>query len=357
MTEVPAKTILAVDDSRGNLDVVKAILAPTHIVKAAISGKMALKIVEKQKPDLILLDILMPEMDGYEVCRRLKENPETRDIPVIFLTAQDQTTDEAKGFELGAADYIHKPFSPSILKARVGTHLALRHHMQVSEKARANLSRYFSPKLVEELATRDEPLGEVRRQDVAVLFADIVGFTRISEALTPERVMALLRDYHARIEKAVFEHDGIMEKFIGDAALAIFGAPHRGERDATNALSCALAMLNGLEDLNAERTAQGQMAIRMGIGLHYGPAVMGDIGTERNMAFAVIGDTVNTGSRLEALTRNLSCEIVASDTIVEAARNETSGEADALLNGFAPGRPQELKGRVEKVSVWTYSKR
>jgi len=276
---------------------------------------------------------------------------------VIFLTAQGQTADETRGFDLGAADYIHKPFSPPILRARVATHLALRQHMEELEKARANLSRYFSPKLVEELATRDEPLGEGRRQVVAVLFADIVGFTRISEASTPEGVLALLRAYHARNENAVFEHDGIMEKFIGDAALAIFGAPERGERDATNALSCALAMLDGLEDLNAERTAKGQEAIRMGIGLHYGPAVMGDIGTKRNMAFAVIGDTVSTGSRLENLTRNLSCEIVASDTFVEAIRNEMSGEADALLNGFVPGKPQELRGRSKKISVWTCSKR
>jgi adenylate cyclase len=355
MTELTKKTILAVDDAREILAAVRGILAPTHTIKAVRDGEMALKIVEKQKPDLILLDILMPKMDGYEVCRRLKENPETRDIPVIFLTAQDQTTDEAKGFELGAADYIHKPFSPSILKARVGTHLALRHHMQVSEKARANLSRYFSPKLVEELSTRDEPLGEVRRQDVAVLFADIVGFTRMSEALTPEAVMALLRSYHACIENAVFEHDGIMEKFIGDAAVAIFGAPNRGEHDATNALTCALAMLRELEYLNVERISREQEAIQMGIGLHYGPAVMGDIGTERNMAFAVIGDTINTGSRLETLTRELSCDIVASDTLIDEVRKELREGADTQLKGFSAREPQKLKGRSAKVSVWTYS--
>jgi adenylate cyclase len=346
---------LAVDDAPENLDAVKGILVPTYTVKAAINGKMALKIVEKQKPDLILLDVLMPEMDGYEVCRRLKENPETKDIPVIFLTGQDQTADEAKGFELGAADYIHKPFSPPILRARVGTHLALKQHMEALERARINLSRYFSPKLVDELANRDEPLGEVRRQDVAVLFADIVGFTRISEALTPEGVMALLRDYHACIENAVFEHDGIMEKFIGDAALAIFGAPDSSERDATNALSCALAILRGLRDLNAERTSQEQDAIRLGIGLHFGPAVMGDIGTERNMAFAVIGDTINTGSRLEVLTRDLSCEIVASDTLIVRVRRELNEGASTLLNGFAAREPQKLRGRSKKVSVWTYS--
>ena len=135
--------------------------------------------------------------------------------------------------------------------------------------------------------------------------------------------MALLRSYHAFIENAVFEHDGIMEKFIGDAALAIFGAPERGEHDATNALSCAIAMLRGLENLNAERESRGLEAIQMGIGLHYGPAVMGDIGTERNMAFAVIGDTINTTSRLEALTRNLSCDIVASDLLVDTVRRES----------------------------------
>ena len=137
MTDLRKKTILAVDDARGNLDVVKAILSPAHTVKAAISGKMALKIVEKQKPDLILLDIMMPEMDGYEVCRLLKEDPGTRDIPVIFLTAKDQTMDEAKCFEMGAADYIHKPFSPPILLASVATHLSLRKKLEDLEKAYA----------------------------------------------------------------------------------------------------------------------------------------------------------------------------------------------------------------------------
>lgn len=355
MTEGTKKVILAVDDAPENLDVVKSILTPTHVVRAAVNGKMALKVIEKQKPDLILLDILMPEMDGYEVCRTLKEDPETRDIPVIFLTAQDQTTDEAKGFGLGAADYIHKPFSPSILKARVETHLALRDHMKALERARANLSRYFSPKLVNVLASRDQALGEVRRQNVAVLFADIVGFTQMSEALTPEEVMALLRPYHACLETVVFEHDGTMEKFIGDAALAIFGAPDRGEQDATNALSCAFALLRGLQDLNAERISRQQKAIRIGIGLNFGPAVMGDIGTERNMAFAVIGDTVNVGSRLEALSRKLSCEIVASDSLIAEVRREMTPAADSLLKGFVASEPQELRGRVKKVSVWTYS--
>jgi sigma-B regulation protein RsbU (phosphoserine phosphatase) len=136
MTDKPAKpVILAVDDTPENLDVVKGILASEYTVKAAINGPMALKIVEKQKPDLILLDVMMPGMDGHEVCSRLKANPATQDIPVIFLTAMDQTSDEAHGFSLGAADYIAKPVNPPILEARVKTHIALKESMDELQKA------------------------------------------------------------------------------------------------------------------------------------------------------------------------------------------------------------------------------
>ena len=120
-------TVLAVDDTPENLDVVKGILADDYHVKAAVNGQIALKIAQSQAPDLILLDIMMPEIDGYEVCRQLKENPITRDIPVIFLTAKGETADEAEGFALGAADYILKPVNPPLLKARVSTHLSLIH--------------------------------------------------------------------------------------------------------------------------------------------------------------------------------------------------------------------------------------
>ena len=143
MSEEPGKkqTILAVDDTPENLHIVKSILVPEYAVKAAVNGKMALKIAEAQQPDLILLDIVMPEMDGYEVCRALKSNPATKGIPVIFLTAKDETEDEAKGFELGAADYILKPVSPSILTARVKTHLTLKSKMEQLEAAYAIIKR------------------------------------------------------------------------------------------------------------------------------------------------------------------------------------------------------------------------
>ena len=142
MTEMPDKpVILAIDDTPDNLYVVQDILAPHYTVKAAINGPMALKIVEKHPPDLILLDIMMPDMDGYEVCKRLKSNPESKDIPIIFLTAMDQTTDESKGFVLGAADYITKPVNPPILEARVKTHLAFKQAMDDLQGAYAIIKR------------------------------------------------------------------------------------------------------------------------------------------------------------------------------------------------------------------------
>ncbi|MDH3860164.1 MAG: SpoIIE family protein phosphatase [Gammaproteobacteria bacterium] len=147
--------VLAVDDTPENLDVVKGVLASEYSVRAATSGKMALKIVEKQVPDLILLDIMMPEMDGYEVCRRLKENPETSQIPVIFLTAMDQTTDEAQGFDLGAADYITKPVNPPILKARVATHVALKRSMDELADAYRLIKRH-SERMEQELSVGHE---------------------------------------------------------------------------------------------------------------------------------------------------------------------------------------------------------
>lgn len=215
-------------------------------------------------------------------------------------------------------------------------------------RERANLSRYFSPQLVDELAGRDEPLGPTRRQDVAVLFADIVGFTTMAEAMEPEDVMRLLRDFHGRMEAQVFAHGGTLEKFIGDAMLATFGVPRNGPADARNALACVRDMIGELDAWNTERAAAGLPAIDAGFGAHFGPAVMGDIGSERNMAFAVIGDTVNTTSRLQGLTRELGAPAVVSDALVRQA-GDTVAELDIAL---AASEPVTLRGRSEAVALW-----
>ena len=220
-----------------------------------------------------------------------------------------------------------------------------------AERARGNLSRYFSPKVVEVLAERDEPLGRVRRQPVGVLFADLVGFTSMAEDMTPEAVMAMLRDFHGRMEAEVFRHGGCLEKFIGDALLATFGVPDVGPHDATDTLSCARGMLTALTAWNEERTARGLAPMRMGLGLHYGPVVAGDIGSERSMAFATVGDTTNVTSRLQSLTRDLGATIVVSAALVEAVRRE--GADLAVLDGLKPQGAHVLRGRETAIDLWT----
>jgi adenylate cyclase len=219
-----------------------------------------------------------------------------------------------------------------------------------AERARGNLARYFSPKVVDTLAERDEPLGRVRRQAVGVLFADLVGFTTMAEEMAPEDVMTLLRDFHGRMEEQVFRHGGCLEKFIGDALLATFGVPDTGRRDATDALACARGMLAALQAWNLERHAAGIRTLQMGIGLHYGPVVAGDIGSRRSMAFATVGDTTNVASRLQALTRELHVHIVASSALVAAVHREAADVA--LLEGLLPQGPRALRGRDTSMELW-----
>jgi adenylate cyclase len=219
-----------------------------------------------------------------------------------------------------------------------------------AERARGNLARYFSPKVVETLAERDEPLGRVRRQAVGVLFADLVGFTTMAEDMTPEDVMALLRDFHGRMEEVVFRHGGCLEKFIGDALLATFGVPDPGSRDATDALACARGMLAALEAWNRERAGAGLPALRMGLGLHYGQVVAGDIGSRRSMAFATVGDTTNVTSRLQALTRELGAGLVVSGSLVDAIEREAADVA--VLAGLAARGPHVLRGRDTPIDLW-----
>ena len=220
-----------------------------------------------------------------------------------------------------------------------------------AERARGNLSRYFSPKVVAVLAERDEPLGRVRRQPVGVLFADLVGFTSMAEDMTPEEVMAMLRDFHGRMEAEVFRHGGCLEKFIGDALLATFGVPDVGPRDATDTLACARGMLAALTAWNEERAAGGLAPMRMGLGLHYGPVVAGDIGSQRSMAFATVGDTTNVTSRLQSLTRDLGATIVVSAALVEAVRRESADLA--VLDGLMSQGPHSLRGRETPIDLWT----
>lgn len=220
------------------------------------------------------------------------------------------------------------------------------------ERERANLSRYFSPNVVDQLSQNDEPLKQVRIENVAVLFIDIVGFTRLAAGRDPHEVIALLRGFHGRMEREVFRHGGTLDKYLGDGLMATFGTPTAGDRDASNALDCALAMQETLKIWNRERRRQGEPEIKVGIGIHYGETLLGDIGANR-LEYAVIGTAVNVAARLEEMTRGLNAGIVMSDALREQALREMPGSQ--LAKGFECRPDQVVRGLDEPMQVWAHS--
>ncbi len=218
------------------------------------------------------------------------------------------------------------------------------------ERERANLSRYFSPNVVDELSQNDEPLKQVRKEDVAVLFIDIVGFTKFAAGRDPYEVIEVLRGFHARMETEVFRHHGTLDKYLGDGLMATFGTPVPTDRDASNALFCARDMVAVMDRWNTERRRQGEPVIEVGIGVHYGPVVLGDIGANR-LEFAVIGDAVNVAAKLEALTRDFGARVVISDAARARAVRENPTAPD-IATGFEARPAQAVRGVEVPMDIW-----
>lgn len=223
------------------------------------------------------------------------------------------------------------------------------------ERQRANLARYFSPNVVATLSEAGEPLQRGRTQRAAVLFADIVGFTRLAEAMAPEQTLELLQVFHGKLARAVFDHGGTLDKFIGDGLMATFGTPIASNRDAADAVACVRSILEAMDAWNDERARAGLPPIRVGLGCHAGPVVLGNIGDERRLEFAVIGDTVNVASRLERLSRSLDTALVLSAETVDLVRQQVEpAVADDLLRDLVPAPKQDIRGRDEEVAVFTH---
>ena len=307
--------------------------------------------------DLILLDINMPRMDGLTLLSRMKEQGhETR---VIIVSAYGDMNNLRISMNRGAYDFVTKPVDMRDLETTIRKTAAevfrlrdLQEQQKATERSRRNLARYFSPTIVEFLSQRDEPLGPVRRQDVVILFADLVGFTQFAEQSEPESVIEFLRTFHAMMSSIIFAYGGTIEKYIGDAICAAFGVPDPREDDAARALACAADMIKALLGWNRDRCAAGLPALDVGIGLNLGPAVIGDIGAEHSMTFAVIGDSVNLASRLQTATRELSTSILISESVATAVRAAQAEVAISLLDGLVESSEIGLRGRSKPTRVW-----
>ncbi|HWB50781.1 MAG TPA: adenylate/guanylate cyclase domain-containing protein [Stellaceae bacterium] len=324
-------------------------------------GEEALAVLAAEPDiDLMLLDINMPVMDGLTLLARLRE--QRTEMRTIMVSAYGDMENLRTAMNRGAFDFVTKPVDFTDLEITVRKTIDdiarlrdIDRRRAAAERARANLARYFSPHFAAMLAERDEPLGAVRRQNIAVLFCDIVGFTRMAEAMAPEAVVTLLRQFHDRMTAQIFACGGSVEKYIGDEIFAVFGVPEPTGEDAANALKCGQLMLAALNAWNDERETAGEARLGIGIGLNFGPAVLGDVGSEQTLSFTVIGDTVNTASRLQGLTRTLETPLVAADAVIAAINATPEHAAAALLERLRDGGPQEVRGRSNAVHIWTWA--
>jgi len=351
-------TVLVVDDTPDNLSIMSGLLRDDYRVKVASSGEKALQIAAADPPpDLILLDIMMPSMDGYEVCRRLKADPKTRDIPVIFLTAKAGVEDEQKGLDLQAVDYITKPISPPIVLARVKTHLALKVSSDFLRDKNAYLEAEINRR-VDELDKVQDIFGKVvdtrvrdyllqRRSRMvgditegAVMFCDIRGFTAYSETRDPRQVIEFLNRFFSGAASAVEREGGFINKYLGDAFMAVFGTPFPLEDFRSSAIRAALGVRDVVRMLNANHP--GEEPFSVGMGVHAGPMVAGIVGSARRMEFTIIGDTVNTARRMEGLCKNYGAEILVSAELVAGTQSAAHARplGPAALRG--KNRPVEL---------------
>jgi adenylate cyclase len=297
--------ILIVDDTPENVDVLAGILREHYQIKVAVNGPKALRIAQGDpEPALILLDVMMPEMDGYEVCRQLQANERTRRIPVIFVTAKSEVEDEAQGFGLGAVDYITKPVSAPIVLARVRTQLALKESHRKLEDLSLKLARYLSRQVYQSIfeGRQDARIG-CSRKKLTVFFSDIVGFGNKTEGMESEDLTFILNGYLNRMAGVVLKHGGTLDKFVGDAVLVFFGDPEtKGvPEDAVACVRMALEMKEAISELNHLWLATG---IRQGfearMGITTGYSTVGNFGSDERMDYTIIGNQVNLANRLQA---------------------------------------------------------
>jgi len=315
--------ILVVDDDQSNREMLaRRLLREGHQVESASDGRQALEVLRSRPVDLVLLDVMMPGMDGYEVLKHLKSDQALRDIPVLMISALDQMDSVVRCIGLGAEDYLPKPFDPVLLRARIGACLEkkrlrdqeVRHLRELSEWNRTleqrvqeqvaqverlgRLKRFFSPQLAELIVAggADDPLKSHRRQ-VTVVFLDLRGFTAFAETAEPEEVMAVLREYHTEMGKLILEHEGTLERFTGDGMMIFFNDPVPVTNPAERAILMAVAMRERVNDLSAGWRKRGY-DLALGVGIAEGYATIGAIGFEGRWDYGAIGTVTNLAARL-----------------------------------------------------------
>lgn len=332
--------VLIVEDTADIRYFLETLLKDQYEVAAASAGEAGLQMARGEpRPELILLDVMMPDMDGYEVMRRLAKDPRTAEIPVIFLTALGSVADEQKGLDLGATDYITKPISPPILLARVRLHLERSANARRLKDLSEQLSRYLAPQVYQSLfdGSRQAEI-QTQRKRLTVFFSDIKDFTASTAQWQPEEVTLLLNSYFAEMSQIAAEYGATLDKFIGDAIVIFFGDPHSlGLRqDALQCVRMAVAMQKRMQDLQRRWRGMGiSKTFEIRIGINSGFCDVGNFGSALRMEYTIIGREVNLAARLEQAAQ--PGEILISSETYALVRGEILADArePLLAKGFA----------------------
>ncbi|MBD3410033.1 MAG: response regulator [Ignavibacteriales bacterium] len=345
--------ILIVDDQPKNIQVLGNILMEREYnLTFASNGEDALKIASENELDLILLDVMMPGIDGFETCRRLKGDEKTAEVPVIFMTALADTSDKITGFKAGAVDYVTKPYEAEEITARVETHLTIRKLEQNLRKRvdeleirnnfiRRTFGRYLSDDIVESLLEHPEGVrmgGEKRV--VSILMSDLRGFSSVTEHMRPEQVVAYLNNYLGVMTDVILKYDGTIDEFIGDAILVIFGAPIWKDDHAERAAACAADMQLAMTRFNEANREQGLPEAWMGVAVNTGEVIVGNIGSMKRAKYGVVGRNVNITSRIESYT--VGGQILVSEGAYQAVKDKAIIKKSIKVNPKGVRRPIEL---------------
>ena len=335
---MPQPKILIVDDEPFNVDYLEQELEDLNysIIKAS-NGREALDRIRSEQPDLILLDIMMPIMDGFAVLGELKTDPFLRHIPVIVISAVNDLKSVVEGIKLGAEDYLSKPFEPTLLHARITASLEKK---SLRDQQRKLLHTFTSDEIAEQLMANGFSLGG-KKISASIMFTDIRSFTALSEKYDAAEIIELLNDYYAAIFEPISSHGGIVNQIIGDGLMALFGVTGKNDSHPQDAVLAALDMMDILKIFNDKRAMMGKTQINIGIGIASGVVIAGYAGTLHRATYTCIGDAVNLAARIEEYTKEVGKPILF-DAETRANLSE-SMQVDSIGNVFFRGKTSPVQ--------------
>jgi class 3 adenylate cyclase len=336
----PAGTILIADDNRVNrLMLARGLEHDGHTVAFAEHGAEALERLRGQAFDLMLLDVLMPELDGYGVLEELQRDPHLRDIPVVVTSALDELDSVVRCLEMGAEDYLTKPVNPVLLNARINASLEKK---RLRDQQRELISKFATKEVAQDLLTSGFSLGGTY-VDASAMFCDIRSFTTIAEGHEPAETIELLNDYYTLMMDAIGVEGGIVNQMVGDGLMAIFGAPMPRADHRRAAVLAARQMIDLIRLFNEEQAARGKVQIEIGVGIASGRVIAGYTGTHHRATYTCVGDTVNVAARLESHTKIVERPILIDE---ETRRGLDDGIA------VEPQGEVLMKGKAEPINVY-----